>query len=745
LGGFAARRFDMSNFKRRDFLKTISAAAVVPAVLNKTTFAEPATAAPLPDIPTCTSMRSVVMTHKFLDLYAWPGLTNQWGCAQASMDVVAVRSIAFPPFAQGEMNVAPLGSNGELLNGVMYVDGEYFTSTKTPIEFVWQPDRVERRSVYKGLELSSVTIVPFKTMSVAVKLNVKNVGKTRRKTEIKLALNAGVAKSVAPWNAAYSPGEYDNERTLDNTRNAVVCKSKHTEAWGVQGVSPKPVSLSTSWAVYQFDLAPNETKTIVFVNSLGAARSDAERDFDALVRDFDGAARATTDEWNYQLKAAFTPNNDRFSGYLPTLVTTDESVKRIYHSAVMTALYFKRTTPHSVNGPTYVTLMPRYWETTTFLWDISLSAMLLAMLDPAVLRRMMETWMTLDIHKHFGTEFLTGAGVGPWYSVNDYAMSRMAKEYLRWTGDKAWLDKRVGGRTVLDRLVDYAEHWRELDTNKHGLADYGGVLNLLEAVSSYVHEVAGLNAANVHNLRFAAELVEYKGDTKKAAALRTEAEQLGRRVQELYVPGRGIWKCRLPDGSYNEVHHCYDFGTTLMNIGDMMPASQKKEMVDFFVRELKTPTWMRALSTRDLDVTFSIRPDHQWTGAYCSWPALALSGLYAAGETTVATDWIKGLARSSQQGPIAQAHFTETFSEPESNGGAKKAPSDPPYINDWACVSGCNYLEPVVDSIFGVNAGLFGSINAKPQFGTFDPNAELRNINYQGKPYTAGKSGVKPS
>ena len=144
-----------------------------------------AAAAPLPDIPTCASMRSVTMTHKFLDLYAWPGLTNQWGCAQAAMDVTAVRSIAFPPFAQGEMNVAPLGSGGELLTGVMYVDGEYFTATKTPIEFVWQPDRVERKSIYKGLELKSTTIVPFRTMSVAVKLTVTNMTKARRKTEIK--------------------------------------------------------------------------------------------------------------------------------------------------------------------------------------------------------------------------------------------------------------------------------------------------------------------------------------------------------------------------------------------------------------------------------------------------------------------------------------------------------------------------------------------------------------------------------
>ena len=739
----------MDKLRRREFLKTISAAAVVPALTSfganeaAALIVESPATPPLPDIPTCESMRSITMTHKFLDLYAWPGLTNQWGCAQAAMDITAVRSIAFPPFAQGEMNVAPLGSGGELLTGVLYVDGEYFTATKTPIDFVWQPDRVERRSLYKGLELKSVTIVPFRTMSVAVKLTVSNMTKVRRTAEIKLAINGGASKSVKPWNAAYSPGEYDNDRTVDTARNAVLCKAIHSDAYVLQGTSPKPTSILPSWITYEFDLAPRESATIVFVNSLGETAAGVQKEFDSIINNFDAVAKATTDEWNAQLKAAFTPGNKTFSGHVPTLVTSDENVKRIYHSAVMSALYFRRTTPHSVYGTTYVTLMPRYWETTTFLWDISLSAMLLSMLDPAILRRMMETWMELDVYKHFGTEFLTGAGVGPWYSVNDYAMSRMAKEYLRWTGDRAWLDKRVGGRKVIDNLFKYAEHWRELDTNKHGLADYGGVTNLLEAVSSYVHEVAGLNAANVHNLRFAAELAEYKGDRSKADGYRREATELGRRVLELYVPGRGIWKCRLPDGSYNEVHHCYDFGTTLMNIGDMMTATQKKEIVEFFKRELQTPTWMRALSTRDLDVTFSIRPDHQWTGAYCSWPALALSGLYAAGEVDVAFEWIKGLAKTSMQGPYAQAHFTEAFLGPEPNGGATKSTSDQPYINDWACVSGCNYLEPIVDRIFGIDAGLFGKITANPQFGNFDPRAELRNINYQGKHFIADKSGVR--
>jgi hypothetical protein len=748
---------NMTKLKRRGFLKLAAASGLAASTfrLEKTAAEENldsddaisngVTSAPLPDIPTVDSMRSIVMTHRFGDLFNPPGLTNQWGCVQAAMDVVAVRSIAFPPYAQGEMNVAPLGSGGELLTGILFVDGEYFSSTKTPIEFAWQPDRIERRTVYKDLEITSSTVVPFKTMAVAVRFTVKNRASQRRKTEIKLAINGGAAKSVTPWNGAASPGEFDNGREIDNSRSAILCKATHSEAFVLQGASPKPDQVLPSWLVYRLDLAPNESKSIVFVNSLGESRNFVEKNYDSIINSFDVVAKATTDEWNAELNAAFTPDNGRYSGYLPTLVTTDESVKRLYHTAVMSAVYFKRTTPHSVYGTTYVTLLPRYWETATFLWDISLSAMLLAMLDPTVLRRMIETWMTVDIHQHFGTEFLTGAGIGPWYSVNDFAMSRMAREYLRWTGDTAWLEKTVGGTQIVDRLVSYAEHWRSLDTNKHGLADYGGVNNLLEAVSSYVHEVAGLNAANVYNLRFAAELLDFKSRKEKAVALRKEAAELGERVKELYVEGKGVWHCRQPDGSYNEVHHCYDFGTTLVTIGDLLSAKQKTEMVRYFRSELQTRTWMRALSTTDLDVTFSIRPDHQWTGAYTAWPALALSGLFVAGETELAFEWMKGLAKTTMQGPIAQAHFTETFVAPEANGGAIKAPSDQPFINDWACVSGCNYLEPIVDSIFGVKAGLFGKITSRPTFGSLDAQAELRNINYQGKTYTATKGGIKPT
>ena len=109
----------------------------------------------------------------------------------------------------------------------------------------------------------------------------------------------------------------------------------------------------------------------------------------------------------------------------------------------------------------------------------------------------------------------------------------------------------------------------------------------------------------------------------------------------------------------------------------------------------------------------------------------------------MAYKWIRGLAQTATQGPIAQAHFGETAFAPEAGGGARKAPSDQPYINDWACVSGCAYLEPIVASLFGVQPGLFGKLQARPDFGMFDPRAELRNLRYQGRDYIASASGVR--
>jgi hypothetical protein len=405
---------------------------------------------------------------------------------------------------------------------------------------------------------------------------------------------------------------------------------------------------------------------------------------------------------------------------------------------IMGVIYFRRENPLSCMGRTYDTLMPRYWQTVTFIWDYYLSGTVHAILDPDVMKKYLETWMQMDVHKCFGLEYIHCNPVGPWYSINDHAMVMMIREYLRWTGDKEWLNSKPDGKnTVLDFLEGYAYQYQQF-LSEGGLADYGGINNLLECVSTYIHEVASLNAANVCNLRWLSEL--YKNLNNEAASIKADASanKLLNKINYLYVDSKGYWKARQPDGSSYEIKHCYDFFTVINTIGDALPQSQKNEMVAFFMKELKTDKWMRALSESDENAVFSIRPDHQWNGAYTAWPSQALLALFKSGYKNEALDWIEGLAHSANQGPFGQAHFSETIVD-EDAGGARKSPADQPFHCDWICSSNGNWINVLFEGIFGLKPTVFNGISANPIL----EDVELLGLKYQGTIYDVTKDGLK--
>ncbi|MHB8508150.1 MAG: glucosidase family protein [Candidatus Dormibacteria bacterium] len=674
-------------------------------------------------LPTVEDLRSSPLRHRFGDLFNPPGLTNFLGCVQSDTDVTGFRSLSFPPL-----------SCGDTLTAGLYIDGEYLPATGAVITTTWWPDRIEREADARGLHLHSTLVMAVGRTAVVMRLAVRNTGTTARTVSVRLGCRGAITRSVSSW-GFMGPTE-DNAVTFDTARGAFMFSAGHTSAHLLQGLGEGAGADDADGLTRTLELAAGETKEVHFVAAAGEDEEAARRHFDALVGDVNGEISRATANWNAELAAVFTPGNDRYSGSLPLLQTNDEAIRRTYLVGVLGVIYFKRDNPASVHGRAYDTLMPRYWQTVTWLWDFSLSAQLHALLDPEVMRGYLERWMRMDIHAHFGTDYLTGEGVGPWYAVNDYAMLVMAHEYVRWSGDRAWLESEVHGQRVLDRLAGYAEQWRHFVTPS-GLADYGGIGNLLECVSSYIHEVASLNAGSAWGMRMVASLL---GEGAEADRLRADATDLVARIGELYAEGQGYWNSRHPGGKLVQTRHCYDFITVLNTIPDDLSSLQREEMVAFFVRELQTPAWMRALSGSDPDAMFSLRPDHQWTGSYPAWPAQAVTGLFRAGREDVAVPWLRGMGRSANQGPWGQAHYAEDVAADE-DGGALKASPHMPYICDWTVSSGGSWVNVVVESLFGVAAGL-DALTAKPRTDLFDPSARLVGLRYHGRLYDIDASGV---
>jgi hypothetical protein len=698
----------------------------------------------LPAIPKPADLASDRLVHHFRDLFNPPAAQNEAGYLQVTKSVSGFTAITFPPLSCCGIPKPPF-SPGNLITCEIFLNGRILTSYPPPageVAYIWYPHRIVRETVVEGLRFKTETFLPSKQRAVAELIAVKNEGHERRKISLGFDLRAGVTvEHGKPW-VGSPPAESDNKLTPSESHGCVIFEAQHSRAVSIQGVSPRPTRIEQGrMLVHQFSLEPGETRNFHYVNLMGEEKDASLDAYDRQQANFEGLLKENEERFTSILQSAFTPGNSEFSGHLPQLVTRNREIWKHYHMGLASILINRRVTPNSVYGTTYLTI-PRSLPTLSFIWDTMLTSLSLSLLDPQALRRLIENWLIQDMHAHVATDYLTGQGVGPWYGVNDMGILRCAHDYLRVTGDFAWLDKSIEGKPALEHLVDHALYWKKLDKLGHGLGDYGNLDDLLEVVSTWLHEVPAMNAGNVYGMRFTAALLERRGDAR-AAQLRAEAKELAVRINRLlYVDGKGWWKCGQPDGTFNEVRHCYDLLTVLDTMFDDLSEKQKREMSHFFWSELYTPLWMYALSPGDVDASWNLRADHSWLGAYTAWPSMTAKGLYKIDPSAKVAAWVKGLAKSANQGPYGQAHIAETVFPPES-GGAFKCPLDEPYANEWCEVSGGSFTDLVIDSIFGADLTLYDGIRVKSRLGDFDPAARLLNVNYQGKSHVISSGGAQ--
>lgn len=700
-------------------------------------------------IPTVDDFTSSEIVDRYDDMISPSGLTNHVVVAQVDHDVVAIRSVNMPPVSQGDC-----------VTGRLYLDGRLVQSHGQPVTHVWRPDRVVRSTQVDGWFVETVTVVPPDAPGVVVRISVTNREGDSRELDLGLWLDSQAVKSV-PWRRAEPPrGHNTLVREGARRRGIPASPPKGMEYFGaleptadvgtlqglvsVDGTDIEDVSSQDGLIRLRSEVGPGASWEGAFVLVLGDEGADLPGAFDALAADVDGAVTASQQHWDRALRDLFTAEPDLTSGALPVLETSNEALQRLYWWGAMGTLWFRRENPAGIRKRHYDTLMPRYWQTTTFIWDYSLSSMVHALSDPDEMREQILHWIGLDINEHFGTEWLTGGPAGNWYSVNQYAMVRLVHDYVTITGDMAFLDEQVVAsghdQTVGDHVRQWALEWQSKRVNS-ALADYGEIDNLLECVSTYVHEVASLNAANVWCMRTAADLSRHQGMEDEAKDLERLADELIPEILALYREGEGFFNARHPDGTLVPVAHCYDFSTVGTTIADDLTSEMRQEMLEFFNEHLRTPSWMRALSASDGNAGFSLRPDHQWNGAYPAWPAdSARAAIHLGGAESVA-EWLPGLARSANQGPPGQAHMVEEAVE-AIDGGARKAPPHFPYLTDWSCSSAGAWCELVIESIFGVRRHADGSVTADPQLEHFDPEARLVGLRVAGRSHDVDARGV---
>ncbi|WP_133995703.1 glycosyl hydrolase family 95 catalytic domain-containing protein [Dinghuibacter silviterrae] len=672
------------------------------------------------DVPSLDELASDWMDVPTLRNF--PSVMNFAGGLQTTENLTGFQNLTFPPYAEGGgmpyswgegFSPDPKG-RGEC---TLRINGQPVNATGSR----WLPYEVQRKTVVDSVGMQSFLRLPFEQMGVLQKLILDNRSSGRRSLVISLHCHGRVRR-------------YANEewRTWGNTRP--------DETEPLSGAvtrfafSTRPSEIHQGEVTWNVVLAPGEKKIIEWVcavgNDTGKVSSLADKWASSFGHQFDAAKI----QWEQRWQGSFTPGNRFFSGHFPVLVTSDPKIRRVYYMGALTPLLLCRTTL-PLNRRCFVTAGPRWANTLMYFWDTEMWANTWAMLDPETMKAHLEKWLSTDIHHCYAVDCMSGGGAGPWYAANDWSVFRCVEAYIGVTGDSAFLHRRIGDKTVLEHLDSIATFYESRPLKKgDALADYGGPENLLECSPSYIEGVASLNAADVYMLRRTAHYYKISGNGVRAADLMAKAGRLLPAVLSLYDAGQGVWDALDSAGHKVPVRHCYDYIVTGQALENDLSSQTKTEMNRFVSTELRTRTWMRAMSLKDPAAAKSDRPDHGPMGSYDAWPPETMDVMCRFGDFDDAVAFLRATEAMTHQGPWAQAH---EFLGPDSRGSdpVVRVASRGGQDANEGC--GGSFAEVVIRSFFGFRADLSGD---KPVL--LDPGVPrgfegvLKHVSWKKKMYT---------
>ncbi len=606
-----------------------------------------------------------------------PSVTNTTGAIGCTENLSGFRYGMFPPLAMG----------GEAMQ--LWVDGKPLAATS----FRWFPYQAQRLArLPNGFEFTSTVRLAADAAMVLNRLVVKNAGKMSATARLELKNPCGFRRvsGVWDWNNRWVPPEDGFSHEL--RQGAELIRDSKSDV--VATVDQLPYGTIA--------LKPGETKTFELKCSFN------EMPIASFQSMFDGAKRA----WEQRWSDAFVPGNGRYSGNLPTLISSDAKLKRIYYMAIATLLVMERTSfPRSKRC--FVTVGPEHGTTLEYFWDTALFSTTYSLLDPVVFRENILSWLKIDIHSHYAEDYLTGEGVGPWYSPNDLSLFTSFWNYGTTTGDSEFLAQNRS------HFNDWATAWKPRVRQGETLADFGDNDNILECGPKYVHMIPSLNGAHVGLMRLAAQLEP----PDQAKSLRSDADRLAKAVLAQYVAGEGVWRTKHRDGSTSVSRHVYDYVNMGLYMTDDLSDSTKREMTGFVNRELLADGWIRAMSLSDEAAPISDRPDHGPKGSYCAWPAMAAQTMAKFGQYDDMLSLIHRCEGATWQGPFPQA-----FELLQGPGTDHWIPRISLRGADYNETSGAAFVETVLHGLFGIEFGLHGELHLTRPHVARPVSAHLLNL-----------------
>lgn len=192
---------------------------------------------------------------------------------------------------------------------------------------------------------------------------------------------------------------------------------------------------------------------------------------------------------------------------MPSLETDSRELEQLYCRSLLHLLLNEWNVPEFGLKPYYATGGINGGCVCNYLWNYGEIYRLWPILNPDAAKAHIRTFLKLDLSNCYAFDPIRLEALGPYYPINHEKVLLLSHAYVLETGDKAFLDEILDGKSVVARLVESALAHDDL-SKPAVLVDYGNGNHHLELRKEYRYDgiIPDMNLRRIVCFRLADEL-----------------------------------------------------------------------------------------------------------------------------------------------------------------------------------------------------------------------------------------------
>ena len=402
-------------------------------------------------------------------------------------DVAAVRGVYAPPFFSDNFRLE------------VRFNGRRIAATATR----WAPEALSRSGRLPGWRIKTELLPVAEKRAAILCIDVENTAAASAELAIQLEVTGGVSRSLQ-WGFSKPGGAGVAEKRWKGNVFTLFSAEAALSVGCTLALHPHgPLASGVLDAAAPLTVPPKGHRGFYVGLALD---DDSEFLVNKILANPEQTCGLSRDAWSRRVERLFEA--------MPEFHCDDKAWERLYNRSLLHLLLNEWDVPEFTLHPYYSTGSVNGGCIGCYLWNYGGPYRLWSLLNPASAKAHIRTFLQLDLSSCYAFDPIDGKAFGPYYPVNQEKILLLIHAYVLQTKDHGFLHETVGGKAVIEHVVEQALMHDDL-AKPAVLVDYGNGNHHLELRRTFRYDgiLPDLNLRRCINFHLADELCRLAGWT----------------------------------------------------------------------------------------------------------------------------------------------------------------------------------------------------------------------------------------